>query len=201
MSGWQTHHATTTSVRIAIWSSVMMRRSPMMDFSLIRASALWPQKKQMTQFVPIPIAFILLTLFRVFANVDVTEYRMLKQTEDYNELIPPSNPKFPWKPDWEPLCYYCAQPIRLTKPWAGHRQRVVFHWEHLDGHYTCDIAKLRPTEEIDDPRCHICRTQTHQHDMVCSAGGKPTPCATTMSDKEHELTKIFGWGKRIDLEP
>lgn len=96
-----------------------MRRSPMMDFSLIRASALWPQKKQMTQFVPIPIAFILLTLFRVFANVDVTEYRMLKQTEDYNELIPPSNPKFPWKPDWEPLCYYCAHhPIDKAMGWS-----------------------------------------------------------------------------------
>ena len=130
---------------------------------------------------------------------------MLEQTRDYNSLTPPENPDYPWVPkDWQPLCYYCAQPIRLTKPVAWHRQRCWATWEHVNpaetgnqyvkgSHWHCDPAKIRPTNEIDDPRCHICGTQTTTHAGVCSACGKPPFHATTMSAKEEEITRIFGW--------
>lgn len=118
---------------------------------------------------------------------------MLNQTQDYNALLPPENPEYPWKPDWQPLCYYCAQPIHLTTPIAMYRQRVSFHWEHLDGTYNCDPAKIRPTAEIDDPRCGCCHVQTPPHNGACSAVGKPVHHATTMSAKEDELIRLFGW--------
>lgn len=138
---------------------------------------------------------------------------MLDLTHDYNELIPPSNPAFPWVPkDWQPLCYYCNQPIRLTKPWAGVRQRVIFGWEHVNpvnapeeqhkwkhgSHWHCDPHFIRPTDEIDDPRCHICGTQTTEHSMLCSAAGKPPFRATPLSNKEDELTRRFGWTKESE---
>jgi hypothetical protein len=118
---------------------------------------------------------------------------MKEQTKNYQELIPPSNPEYPWVPqDWQVLCYYCAQPIQLTKPQALHRQYAYYHWEHADGSFNCDRAKLRPTEEIDDPRCG-CGTQTNKHSGVCSAAGKPSFHATPMDAKEDELRKLFGW--------
>lgn len=136
---------------------------------------------------------------------------MLELTRDYNELTPPENKAFPWVPkDWQPLCYYCTQAIRLTKPWAGYKQRVIFGWEHVDpsqsegwtkgSRWHCDPAKIRPTNEIDDPRCHICGTQTTAHAGVCSACGKPPFHATTMSAKESELTRIFGWTRESTKE-
>jgi hypothetical protein len=130
---------------------------------------------------------------------------MLELTRDYNELTPPENPDYPWVPkDWQPLCYYCAQPIRLTKPVAYHRQRCWASWEHSNpatsgnqyvkgSHWHCDPQFIRPTNEIDDPRCHICGTQTTAHAGVCSACGKPPFHATTMSAKEEEITRRFGW--------
>jgi hypothetical protein len=132
---------------------------------------------------------------------------MLNQTEDYNALIPPENPDFPWVPEkWQPLCYYCNQPVKITPPVAGYRQRVIYGWEHVNpvpqdcankhkrgSKWHCDPAKVRPTEQIDEPRCHICGTQTTEHGMVCSAAGKPPYKATTLSQKEEELVRIFGW--------
>jgi hypothetical protein len=130
---------------------------------------------------------------------------MLDQTHNYNELIPPSNPDYPWKgKDWEPLCYYCNQPIQMSKPWAGYRQRVIWHWEHvfptIEGNkHRCDPAKLRPTEEIDDPRCHVCGTQgAGKHGSFCSMAGKPPFRATPMSRKEEELQLQFGWHSEIE---
>lgn len=133
---------------------------------------------------------------------------MIDLTRNYNELTPPENPDYPWVPkDWQPLCYYCNQPIQLTKPWAGYRQRVIFGWEHVNPATTgnkygvfgstwhCDPQHIRPTNEIDDPRCHICGTQTTEHGMVCSAAGKPPFHATPLSSKESELTRRFGWTK------
>lgn len=137
---------------------------------------------------------------------------MLNQTEDYNALIPPENPDYPWAPkDWQPLCYYCNQPIKLTKPYAGTRQRVIYGWEHMfpvpesctnkwkrGSVWHCDPAKVRPTTEIDEPRCHICGTQTTEHGMVCSAAGKPPFHATTLSQKEAELIRRFGWTRESE---
>jgi hypothetical protein len=60
-------------------------------------------------------------------------------------------------------------------------------------HWHCDPHFIRPTNEIDDPRCHICGTQTTEHRHICSAGGKPPFHATTLSQKEEELTRRFGW--------
>jgi len=140
---------------------------------------------------------------------------------NYNDLIPPENPEYPWNPTfWQPLCYYCAQPIRLVQPGAMYRQRIGVSWEHINAvfitdidvekhpeipnlkiyqkhmngsRWSCNPLKVRPTDEIDNPRCHICGTQTTEHGMVCSAAGKPGFHATTMSQKEDELTRIFGW--------
>lgn len=46
---------------------------------------------------------------------------------NYNDLVPPSNPEYPWKGDgWQMLCYYCSQPIfyeSVGKLSAGYRQR------------------------------------------------------------------------------
>ena len=129
--------------------------------------------------------------------------QMIEQTTDYNSLVPPSNPDYPWSPKWQPLCYYCAQPIRLTEPYAGHRQRIICGWEHVEpvktegyrkgSRWHCDPAKVRPTEEIDDPRCACCHTQTDKHGMVCSAAGKPPYRATTTDAKEDEIRGTFGW--------
>lgn len=123
---------------------------------------------------------------------------MLEQTHDHNKLIPPSNPDYPWVPGkWQVLCYYCAQPIYLTEPAAAFRQRASYGWRHRvpglnKDEVNCNPEKLRPDNEIDDPRCHICGTQTDQHRSVCSAGGKPRPRATSMSDKESEVRCAFG---------
>jgi hypothetical protein len=125
---------------------------------------------------------------------------------DYNKLVPPSNPDYPWVgEDWQVLCYYCNQPIELTKPWAGYRQRAIYGWQHVysvlpgDGtiavskhivgsRWHCDPANLRPLTEIDEPRCHICGTQeAGKHAGVCSAAGKPPFRATPMSQKEDEV--------------
>jgi len=139
---------------------------------------------------------------------------MLDLTHDYNDLMPPENPEYPWVPkDWQPLCYYCNQPIQLTKPWAGYRQRVIFGWEHVNpvpmdsqkewkrgSKWHCDPAKIRPTNEIDDPRCHICGTQTTQHGGLCSAAGKPPFHATPLSNKETELTRRFGWTRESEVD-
>ena len=131
---------------------------------------------------------------------------------DYNELIPPSNPDYPWVPkDWQPLCYYCNQPICQSKPWAGFRQRVIWNWEHVNpsksegwtkgSTWHCDPARVRPTEEIDDPRCHGCETQeAEKHGMICSKVGKPPFHATPLSTKEEELRRRFGWHPKFEEE-
>src|SRR5208337_1360276 len=153
---------------------------------------------------------------------------------EYNKLIPPSNPDYPWRgEDWQPLCYYCCQPIKLTKPWAGVRQRVIYGWEHANpavsenkyingSRWHCDPAKVRanierhavykPTkadfesdkeftpQTLNQPRCHICGTQTMHHSNVCSAAGKPPYHATSLSQKEDELAWLFGWGP-FDVKP
>jgi hypothetical protein len=146
---------------------------------------------------------------------------MQEQTQDYNNLIPPENPDYPWNPTfWQPLCYYCAQPIRLVQPGAMHRQRVCAAWEHVNpvfitdidvekhpeiphlkicqkymnqSHWHCNPLKVRPTEEIDDPRCTCGAQAAGDHNGCCSAAGKPPFHATTMSQKEDELIRIFGW--------
>lgn len=119
---------------------------------------------------------------------------MLNLTRNYNDLIPPSNPDFPWTADkWQLLCYYCAEPIRMTPPYAGNRQRTLSHWEHSDGKYNCRPEKLRPASEIDDPRCHCGTQRAETHIPVCSSVGKPVHHATPMSAKEQELITIYGW--------
>ncbi len=151
---------------------------------------------------------------------------MLEQTRDYNSLTPPENPDYPWNPkNWQLLCYYCAQPIRVVQHGAGYRQRGGSSWEHMspvfitdidiekhpempylkahqkfmnNSHWSCNPLLVRPTEEIDDPRCHICGTQTTEHGGACSAGGKPPFHATTMSQKEDELTRRYGWTRESE---
>lgn len=117
---------------------------------------------------------------------------------DYNELIPPENPAYPWKADdWQLLCYYCAQPIEIGKPVAGYRQRTIFMkgmWRHKEGNLNCVKSLIRP--DIDPPRCHICGTQTTTHGLVCSAAGKPACHAIPMSAKEDELIRRFGWNAK-----
>jgi hypothetical protein len=122
---------------------------------------------------------------------------MKDQIHYYNDLIPPSNPQFPWRSDhWQLLCYYCAQPIYETTPDAGVRQRVSYmrgRWRHKDkDELSCNFKQLRPDNEIDDPRCHVCSTQTDKHAEICSVGGKPRHYATPMSQKEDEIRKLFG---------
>lgn len=140
---------------------------------------------------------------------------------NYNDLTPPENPEYPWNPTfWQPLCYYCAQPIRLTQPGAMYRQRIGVSWEHINpvfitdidvekhpeipnlkkyqkwmnqSHWHCNPLKVRPTEEIDDPRCTCGAQEKDAHNGCCSAAGKPPFHATTMSHKEDELIRIFGW--------
>ena len=124
---------------------------------------------------------------------------MILQTKDYNSLIPPSNPDFPWKAKgWQLLCYYCAQPIHYVVDGAGYRQRTLAQWEHVDGGWACVTSKLRPTAEIDDVRCD-CGTQSNEHNRFCSRRGKPSPYATPMSDKEQELINAFGWAVKEAL--
>jgi hypothetical protein len=120
---------------------------------------------------------------------------MIDQTRNYNELIPPSNPEYPWVPaGWQVLCYYCNQPIYLTKPEALHRQHAYYIWLHVTGDaWGCSKEKLRPTAEIDDPRC-TCHTQTNEHAGACSAAGKPPFRAMPMDAKEEELRRLYGWG-------
>lgn len=136
---------------------------------------------------------------------------MINQTQNYNDLIPPSNPKYPWKADWEPLCYYCNQPIEMSKPWAGVRQRVIWHWEHVNPATTgnkwikgskwhCDPQHIRPTEEIDDPRCTCGTQEKDKHNGCCSAAGKPPFHATPLSSKEQELIGRFGWTGKSETE-
>ena len=122
---------------------------------------------------------------------------MIEQTQYYNGLIPPSNPDYPWKGEvWQVLCYYCNQPISLTVPWAGNRQRAVYHWVHPGGGYNCLPENVRPTEEIDDPRCHCGTQEADKHAFHCSAAGKPTFHAMPMNAKEDELIKYFGWAQK-----
>ncbi len=117
---------------------------------------------------------------------------------NYNDLVPPENPKYPWKADgWQLLCYYCAQPIEIGKPVAGYRQRTIFPqgmWRHKAGNLNCVKNLIRP--DIDPPRCHTCGTQTTTHASICSAAGKPTCRATPMSAKEDELQRRFGWNTK-----
>lgn len=145
---------------------------------------------------------------------------------NYDDLIEPKNPDYQWNAHfWQPLCYYCAQPIRGTFPGAGYKQRVSAGWEHttpvfitdidvekhpempnlkiyqrsMNGsHWYCNPLRIRPSDEIDEPRCHICSTQTNVHGGVCSAAGKPSYKATTMSQKEEELIRILGWTNRSE---
>lgn len=113
---------------------------------------------------------------------------------NYNDLVPPSNKKFPWKAeDWQLLCYYCNQPIYETKPTAGYRQRTLYmrgRWLHVDGDkWSCTKNLIRPPSEIDLPRCHVCGTQTNRHGGYCSVGGLPSFHATPMSQKEDEISE------------
>lgn len=127
---------------------------------------------------------------------------------NYNDLIPPSNSAYPFqtKGRTQPLCYYCAQPIRMTEPSAGYRQRVHFNWEHVNpsttgnehirgSHWHCDPQYIRP--DADRPRCHICGTQTNLHMGPCSAAGVPPFHATTMNQKEDQVERVFGRPKNI----
>jgi len=44
----------------------------------------------------------------------------LEPVREYNDLIPPSNPLYPWKADgWEVLCYYCHVCGVRTPPHGG----------------------------------------------------------------------------------
>ena len=132
---------------------------------------------------------------------------MIEQTKDYRELIPPSNPDYPWNPNWQLLCYYCNQPIEMTKPWAGARQCAIWNWEHVfpstaaegwtkGSKWHCDPAKLRPTGEIDDPRCTCGTQEKDKHKGACSACGKPPYHATPFNNKEQELIGLFGWTRK-----
>lgn len=117
----------------------------------------------------------------------------------YNELKPPENPLYPWvADDWQLLCYYCAQPIYETVPVAGHRQRTCYmrgQWRHKDTDDLLCVAKdVRPSGEIDLPRCHVCQAQSSEsHQAHCSFRGVPQFRAMPMSDKEDELIRLFGW--------
>jgi hypothetical protein len=117
---------------------------------------------------------------------------------NYNDLVPPENPMYPWQPKgWQLLCYYCAEPITMGVPEAAHRQRTVFMqgmWRHKDGNLAC--VKSRVRSDIDPPRCHICGTQTSTHGHLCSAAGKPGCHAKPMSAKEDELIRRFGWTQK-----
>ena len=118
---------------------------------------------------------------------------MILQTDNYNNLKPPSNPKYPWVgKGWQVLCYYCNEPIRLTLPYAGYRQREIYNWEHLDGSYNCKKENIRPDNEIDDPRCSCGTQEKDKHNSCCSSAGKPNFHATSMNRKEEELRRIFG---------
>jgi hypothetical protein len=67
-------------------------------------------------------------------------------------------------------------------------------WRHADGdHMNCNPWEIRWPNQIDDPRCHICGTQSDKHAGACSATGLPPFSATPMSQKEDELIKMFGW--------
>lgn len=116
---------------------------------------------------------------------------------DYNELIPPSNPNYPWKADgWQMLCYYCNEPIIYVsdeKYQAGYRQRgpLSGNWYHVDKIWACKLENVRT--DIDLPHCHICGVQTPPHQMICSAAGQPPFHAVTMSQKEAEVER---WAER-----
>lgn len=114
---------------------------------------------------------------------------------DYNELIPPSNPQYPWKANgWEILCYYCNEPISIDPPEAHVKQRSSSPrgWRHTnDDSWSCDPTKIRA--DIDLPHCHICGVRTPPHEMICSAGGPPPFHATPMSKKEEEVIR---WAER-----
>ena len=114
--------------------------------------------------------------------------------KNYNDLIPPSNPDFP--PD-QLLCYYCNQPISETVPVAGYRNRIVYmagRWLHKNGEYYCSPEHIRT--DIDKPRCHVCRTQTKKHMIICSMAGEPRFKAKPFSEKEEELIDLFGWNPK-----
>jgi hypothetical protein len=124
----------------------------------------------------------------------------------YNDLIEPKNPKYPWVAEaWQVLCYYCAEPIFYEpgKAEAVYKQRVNHKgagWHHYtqEGPIDCDPSKVRPVEEIDPPRCHICGAKTkHDHLGICSFHGDPVIAygytATTMDAKEAELVRYYGY--------
>ena len=110
---------------------------------------------------------------------------------DYNELVPPSNPRYPWKAEgWEVLCYYCAEPITIHHPEAHYRQRSFSPrgWRHAgDDSRACDPAKIRPG--IDLPHCHICGVREPPPGSACSAAGQPGFPATPVSQKEDEVRR------------
>jgi hypothetical protein len=129
---------------------------------------------------------------------------MSERITNYNDLKPPENPLYPWVPEnWQLLCYYCAQPIYETSPVAGFRQRTCYmrgHWRHMDtDEIPCVAQHVRPSDEIDPPRCHVCKVQPGEgHKSHCSFRGIPQFTATPMSSKEDELISIFGWdGKGV----
>ena len=112
---------------------------------------------------------------------------------DKSELIPPSNPKYPWVPEgWQLLCYYCNQPIRETEPEAGYKQRTMYvhgRWKHADGERGCCLYLIRPESELDKPRCHCCGTQTADHSGYCSMGSIPGYRVMPFSEKEYEVER------------
>jgi hypothetical protein len=119
----------------------------------------------------------------------------LEPIRNYNDLIPPSNPLYPWKANgWEVLCYYCNEPITIGHPEAHYRQRSFSPrgWRHTsDDSWACDLNKIRT--DIDLPHCHVCGVRTPPHGGFCSVGGPPPFHATPMSQKEDEVTR---WAER-----
>lgn len=116
---------------------------------------------------------------------------------DYNDLIPPSNPVYPWKAKgWQVLCYYCNEPITVDSPEAYYRQRSLsprgwYHLNNSEGYWACDLKKVR--SDIDLPHCHICGVRTSPHHGICSVAGPPSFHATSMSQKEEEVQQ---WAER-----
>jgi hypothetical protein len=114
------------------------------------------------------------------------------------ELIPPSNPEYPWVPkDWQLLCYYCNQPIYETRPVAGFRQRTLYmrgRWRHTEGDsLACRPDRIRPESEIDGPRCHVCgAARGKAHAGACSFAGPAPYYATPFSQKEDEAGRWEG---------
>jgi len=122
---------------------------------------------------------------------------------DINDLIPPSNPKYPWVPNgWQMLCYYCNQPIFYEmdeKYQAGYRQRGPLGgtWRHENHEWSCKVENIRM--DIDLPRCHVCQVQVSPHRDICSFAGSPSFHATTMSSKEAEVERWVERERGIEM--